>query len=134
MGYGQSVRGTLRITPALTAVELREHPKLLAGPGEDREAYPVIRREFTQTDEGEITRITSEEIEVANADESFSRYKLLEHIQQMVSAWPGHTWTGHIYLNGEDGGQSAIVVGNGTVSEVSPKVVWPWGEVVDEEL
>lgn len=133
MGYGQKAKGTIRITPPVGAAELRtladltnefESPRSRRS----REAVLIIRRNVTPTEDGEVVQLFSYEIGLVGPESSFSRYDALENIQEIIDNLPDHEFSGHILLDGEDGGKSAYVVTGRTVEEIYPKIVWPWGE------
>lgn len=129
MGYGQRVEGTITIHPPIEAPLLRVHKKLTA-PGDStstgrRDAYIAVEKAIQETDDGEITRLTGTRIIVAHPESEFSRYTLAEDIQEIISTFPDRTYTGRLLLTGEDGGQSAIIIRNGTAREVEPVLVWP---------
>lgn len=131
MGYGQQASGTITIVPPLTAAELRRHPEFNEDPDRHRslrrqEVILVIQREFTPTELGEICVISASELALVSPEEPFSRYNLVDQMQEIVTAYPNHAWAGHIILTGEDGDQTALIVEGRTVKEISPKIVWPW--------
>lgn len=131
MGYGQRATGRIEITPPLKMPEMRAHPALMTDDVEaarlERGAYVLQHIEITPTDEGEISLIRGIAIVLPSPDEEFSRYTVLEDVQRIVDAFPGHSYTGAIFLTGEDGGMSAIRIRAGVAEEIQPKIVWPDG-------
>lgn len=126
MGFYSSASGVIKVSPPITAKELRAHPELTDVDGNrDRDAFLVIEKSVTQTDEGELVRVISDTISPLDPDQSQKRYGLQEHIQDIVNAFPDRIYAGRIYETGEDGHQSAYVVRHGVVKTLTPKIVWP---------
>jgi hypothetical protein len=127
MGYGQRARGTISISPPITAAELRAHPQFTSlARIEKSDACLVTERVVKETEDGETAVIRASAIGISSPGEPFSRYNVVETIQAIVNAFPDHEYAGHIILAGEDGGCSALIVENGEAKEISPAITWPW--------
>lgn len=131
MGYSSSAEGHFDIVPPLTITELRKRPDFRST--EDRQAVVVTEEETVQTDEGDLIRRTGVRIEPTFGEESWKRYDLQEHLQEIVTAYPGHEFPGHVKQLGEDGDRWGYHVVDGHVNEVRPVLRWPWGEETDDD-
>lgn len=131
MGYTSTAEGHFDIVPPLTITELRKHPDFRGT--QDRQAIVVTEEETVQTDDGDLIRKAGVRVEPAFLDEDVKRYDLQEHLQEIVTAYPGHEFPGHIKVLGEDGDRWGYHVVNGQVVEVCPVVRWPWGEETDDD-
>ncbi|WP_370665416.1 DUF6205 family protein [Streptomyces sp. IBSBF 2507] len=127
MGYYTSVTGEIRIEPPLTWAEIKDNPALpeTAGGRSEYDVHLRIDEETVDTDEGQLTRKTCAAL-VPAWDDSFKAYHLVEHVQEMIDAFPGHTFTGRLDCEGEEGGDLwRVVVRDGRAVKVTPSIVWP---------
>src|SRR6478736_7824922 len=105
MSYGIKVRGVLGIEPPLSAAELREHPEFLHDEmSREQECYVDVDRFVQFTDVGENVAMAGARIAVTSPDESFSRSRLNDQIQAIVTAYSEHhLFPGFLELTGQDG-------------------------------
>jgi hypothetical protein len=126
MGYYTRVDGEIRIEPPLTWAEIKDNPSIPDTPG-GRAEYDVrlrIDEETVDTNEGQLTRKTCSAL-VPSWDDSFKAYNLIEHVQAMIDAFPGHTFTGRLDCEGEESGDLwRVVVRDGRAVKVTPRIVW----------
>ncbi|MFC7817567.1 DUF6205 family protein [Streptomyces sp. NPDC057367] len=127
MGYYTNVTGEIRIEPPLTWSEIRDNPTLPETAG-GRSEYDVrlrIDEETVDTDDGQLTRKTCSAL-VPAWDDSFKAYHLVEHVQEMIDAFPGHSFTGRLDCEGEESGDLwRVVIRDGRAVKVTPSIVWP---------
>lgn len=60
--------------------------------------------------------------------EPYKAYNLVEHVQKIIDAFPGHTFTGHFDCNTEGEYLWRVVIREGKAVKVEPKIVWPDGD------
>lgn len=127
MGYYTSVDGEIRIQPPLTWAEIKDSPFLPGSPN-DKTEYDVRLRadeETIDTDEGQLVRKTCSVL-LPRWDDSFKAYHLVEHVQAVIDAFPGRTFTGRLDCEGEETGDLwRVVVRDGRALKVEPRIVWP---------
>jgi hypothetical protein len=84
-----------------------------------------VSSETVTTDEGMLTRFTSDAI-VPSTDDSFKVYSLMEDVQKIVSDFPDHTFSGYLYVEGEENDDMwRLYVKDGKAIQVKPEIVWP---------
>lgn len=127
MGYTTHVTGEFAITPPLTWPEFRDSefaPHNIT----DRYDPDLILRvaeESVDTDDGPLLRRTATALVMREIDE-YRAYNLLEQVQKAVDAFPGHTFAGRLECEGEENTDIwRVVVRNGRVVKVEPRIVWP---------
>lgn len=127
MGYYTRVNGEINIEPPLTWAEIKSNPLLPETEG-GRSEYDVrlrIDEETVDTDEGQMIRKTCSAL-VPTWDDSFKAYHLVKHVQQMIDAFPGHTFTGRLDCEGEETGDLwRVIIRDGRAVKVTPRIVWP---------
>lgn len=133
MGYGQKAKGTIRITPPVSAAELRTLKSFTSGykvphGRDERDVVLIVQRNVTPTEDGEIVQLFSYEAGITQPESEFSRYNMVENLQEIIDSLPEHEFSGHIILTGEDGEKSALVVTDRHAEEIYPKLVWPWSK------
>ena len=128
MGYYTSVTGELRIEPPLTWAEFKDSP--FNGSSIDawdglKEVRLRIAEEHVDTDEGSLIRKTATAL-IPESEDSRKYYHLVEHVQQAIDSFPGHTFTGRLDCEGEDNGDLwRVVIRDGRAEKVTPRIVWP---------
>jgi len=128
MGYYTSVSGEFAIEPPLTWAEFKDSPFN----GRSLDAYDGIKEvalrsveERVDTEEGTLTRVTATAL-VPESEEARRYYNLVEHLQEAIDAFPGHTFTGRFHCEGEDTGDLwRVIIRNGRAVKVEPEIVWP---------
>lgn len=121
MGYNTSVTGEIRIEPPLAWREFKDSPFA----GRDMDVKLRIDEETVDTDDGPLIRKTASAI-VPAWEDSYKAYKLIEHVQQAIDAFPGHTFTGRLECEGEENTDLwRVVIRDGRAVRVEPRIVWP---------
>ena len=127
MGYYTRVTGELHIEPPLTWPEFKDS-RFLPGSPNDNGNYDVQLRadeETVDTDEGQLVRKTASVL-LPRWDDSFKAYNLIEHVQAVIDAFPGRTFTGRLECEGEDNTDMwRLIVRDGRAVRVEPRIVWP---------
>jgi uncharacterized protein DUF6205 len=133
MGYYARYTGSIEISPPLPWNLIKDHPALPADPtyrgsatGGDRDVRLVVETELIDTEDGTLTKKRAVAVEPAT-DDAFKGYEMQAHLQEVVDAAPGRTFTGHIDATGDDGQQWRFKVVDGTVRRFEPVLVWPEG-------
>jgi Family of unknown function (DUF6205) len=127
MGYYTQIEGDFAIIPPLTRKELRnagydDHGKHASG---WRTLKPRVESTQTETDYGYQIEYTCNQIVPADT-ERFKAYGVLNHMQEIIDAFPGHEFTGLLECTGEDPGDLwRVYVKNGKAIKVTPEIVWP---------
>ena len=59
-------------------------------------------------------------------DHQYKAYHLIDHVQDAIASFPGHSFNGRLDCEGEDAGDLwRVVVRDGQVARVEPRIVWP---------
>lgn len=128
MGYLTHFSGELRIDPPLTWAEIRDS-QFTPERAESARLDVKIRIDEidVDTDEGVMTRRIGVALAPTYEDE-MRGYNIVDHVQQFISAHPGHTVSGRLDCAGEDAGDLwRLEVHDGRAVEVRPRIVWPDG-------
>lgn len=121
MGYNTSVDGELRIEPPLTWREFKASPFT----GDDLDVRLRVEAETIDTDDGPLMRKTATAL-IPTWEDSYKAYHLVEHVQQAIDAFPGHTFTGRLECEGEDNTDIwRVIVRDGKAVKIQPRIVWP---------
>jgi hypothetical protein len=121
MGYNTSVTGEIRIEPPLAWREFKDSPFA----GRDMDVKLRIDEETIDTDDGPLIRKTASAI-VPAWEDSYKAYKLIDHVQQAIDAFPGHTFTGRLECEGEENTDIwRVVIRDGRAVRIEPRIVWP---------
>ena len=121
MGYNTSVTGEIRIEPPLAWREFKDSPFA----GRDMDVKLRIDEETVDTDDGPLIRKTASAI-VPAWEDSYKAYKLIDHVQQAIDAFPGHTFTGRLECEGEENTDIwRVVIRDGRAVRIEPRIVWP---------
>lgn len=121
MGYNTSVDGEIRINPPLTWREFKDSP--FAGTGKD--VTFRVEEETVTTEDGPLIRRSAVAL-VPTWEDSYKAYHLVEHVQEVINAFPGHTFTGRLECEGEENTDLwRVVVRDGRAVKVTPRIVWP---------
>jgi hypothetical protein len=135
MGYPAQVTGKITITPPLEHAEMTaQHHPLTADPepwpASQRQAWVHTTDSTVETGQGTLIKREGDYIRAYSGAES--PHRLEEDIAEIVAAWPDHQYDGYLELVFTDEGQrERIVVRDGKVVTITPKLVWPGG-VTDE--
>lgn len=124
MGYITNVYGELISSPPLTWSEFKDSP-FYAPNGKDRDVKLVVSEVRVETEDGSLVRRTATGLATANEDEGRARH-LIEHVQEAVDAFPGHTWSGRLECEGEENTDMwRVVIRDGRAVRIEPTITWP---------
>lgn len=125
VGYNTTVDGEIRIEPPLTWAEFKGSPFYETERTGKRDVRLKVDEEIVDTDEGQLVRRTAVALEGAY-EGGYKAYQLLEHVQEAIDAFPGHTFAGRLDCEGEEASDVwRVVVRDGTAVKVEPRIVWP---------
>lgn len=128
MGYNTSFTGEITITPPLPWSAINDSPYL---PGEawdnGMDAKFKVAEETVDTDEGTLIRREAVAV-VPVTDDAYKGYDIVDTLQGIVDAHPGHTFGGYIRAEGEEAGDIwRLAVVDGRATKVTPRIIWPDG-------
>jgi hypothetical protein len=123
------VEGEIDIVPPLNYKELKERPEFsdLRPRSERYDAVVQTLRAERETDEGVLTSLAGAKI-VPALEESYRAYNLVEHVQKIIDAFPGHTFLGHFDCNTEGEYLWRVIIRDGKAMKVEPQIIWPEGD------
>lgn len=127
MGYYSTVTGEIAIIPPIPWKILKDSPLLPGSRGrKDRDASLRIEETTVDTDDGTLIRRVGAGI-VPGWDDSYKAYDLINHVQEIVDAFPGHTYAGYLHVEGREEGIDIwrVYVKDGRAVEVRPEITWP---------
>jgi hypothetical protein len=131
LSYDTSVDGQFTITPPLTWAEIRTSPAPTKQDGNFDVSLDVTE-ETVDTDDGQTIRKTAAAL-IPGWVGRGTFYHLVEHVQAVIDAHPGHQFTGYFECDGEDTGDLwRVVIRDGKAIRVEPRIVWP--DEADAEL
>lgn len=131
MGYYTRFDGKISIDPPLTWREVKDSPYLpeAAERSGTADVKFDVQVSIEETDDGTITRRWVDGV-LPLTDGQYKGYHIIEAIEKIIKAYPEHTFSGRFDCEGEDQGDIwRLVVRNGRVERVEPKIVWPDDEV-----
>lgn len=124
MGYTTHVTGEFTITPPLTWSEFKDSR---FAPHNVKSGYDpdlILRVDGSQADA----------LVMRDIDE-YRAYNLINHVQEAVDAFPGHTFSGHLECEGEENTDMwRVVIRDGIATKVEPRIVWPGDEPAETTL
>ena len=128
MGYNTTVTGEIRIEPPLKWADFKESPfnRTSADAYDGTKNVELrVETETVETEDGPLMRKTA--VAVIPAWGGHGKfYNLIEHVQQAIKAFPGHTFTGRLECEGEDNSDMwRVVIRDGRAVELKPRIVWP---------
>jgi hypothetical protein len=126
MGYNTSYKGAIQIEPPLTWAEIKDSPYLPdAAWNKGLDVKLNVVEEIVDTDEGTLTRRSADAI-VPVTEDSYKGYDIVQTVQKLIDAHPGHEFTGRFDCEGDDSGDVwRLVVKNGRAVKVKAQIVWP---------
>lgn len=127
MGYNTSVTGEIRIDPPLTWGEFKDSPFLPDSLTAtiDYDVCLHTDEATVDTGEGQLIRKTASVL-LPRWEDSFRAYHLIEHVQAVIDAFPGHVFSGRLNCEGEDNTDLwRVVIRDGRAVRVEPRIVWP---------
>jgi len=129
MGYITSARGQIDVTPPLTWGQIRQSdflPHDLGG-SQQLDVALVVEEASEDRDEGTLTVRLGVGVE-ARYQEEARNYYLVQHLQKLIDAFPGHEFSGRLECEGEDTGDLwRLEVQGRKAVKVQPRIVWPDG-------
>jgi len=128
MGYTSTIEGEFAIEPPLTYSEMQQLNFLTKSQARSIGAsicVHVDKREV-ETQEGILTKTEGVAIGDAWGGEAVKRYDIVNEIQSIINAFPGHEFSGCIEGFGEETGDLwRLYVVDRKVKRVEPQIVWP---------
>lgn len=136
MGYDSRLHGKLTIEPPLTWAEIKDSPHLgdERARGNHKAVCLVERTEEVETDEGTLTRRYADSVVFA-WDYPVKLYDIVEEVEDLVDAHPGHEFGGELRGTGSDFGDIWLlrVTADRSVERILPTITWPDGSVLKNE-
>lgn len=125
MGTLTTVDGEISISPALNWKDIKDS-KFLDVPDMVRSTDVVlrVREEEVEVDDGLLMQRTCDTLSPA-WEGPYKAYHLVEHVQEVIDAFPGHTFTGRLECLTEGVEPWRVVISNRKAMKVEPKIVWP---------
>lgn len=128
MGYNTHVTGEIAIEPPLKWAEFKDSPfnrtSVDAYDG-TKNVELRVDTETVETDDGPLMRKSATSL-IPAWDGSGKFYNLIEHVQEAIDAFPGHTFTGRFDCEGEENTDIyRVVIREGRAVKVEPRIVWP---------
>lgn len=121
MGYYTRYDGEISIEPPLTWNEIRNSDWAT---GTKFTVKLRIAEEIVETDDGTLTRRTADAL-IPLAEDCY-KGDVIPSVQKAIEDFPGHIFNGRFDCKGEDAGDLwRLVVRNGGVKKVEPRIVWP---------
>ncbi|MFF8786718.1 DUF6205 family protein [Streptomyces sp. NPDC015125] len=126
MGYYTAVSGQILIDPPLRGTTLKKSP--FSSPRAGGETQRCLRLDIKEepagpgeTGEPVARRVISVHVERLDA------FDMEGELQELIDAFPGHTFTGRLQCMGDDHWNDmwGVIVRNGHAEEVKPTVIWP---------
>lgn len=125
MGYYTRFSGEVRIVPPLTWAEVKDSPWLSPEEGDLMLRLDVEEEPGTDGSAVTRTRRTAGAI-VPIREDAYRGYHADDHLQEIVEAFPGHEFTGHISAEGEEAGDLwRLAVRDGKAVRDEPRILWP---------
>lgn len=124
MGYYSTVTGEIAIIPPLSWKEIKDSP-LLPHDEQRQDAKLALEESTVDTEDGTLIRRNAPRI-VPATDDSYKAYDVVGAVQEIVNAFPGHTYTGYLQGEGEENDDMwRVYVKDGKAIEVKPEITWP---------
>lgn len=129
MGYSVSITGEIDITPPLPWGRIKGSPFLPdeARKGGGKDVKFRIEQTDRETDEGTLTVRSATALMPTWTDDARAR-RLVEEVQEVIDAHPGHEFTGRFDCAGERPGDLwRVEIHDRRAVKVQPRIVWPDG-------
>jgi len=126
MGYITYARGVIRIEPPVPWGQIKDSPFLPNDRGGDRglDIHLVIETSERETDEGVLNVVVATGIEERHDEPR--NYYIVDQLQQLVDAFPDHSFVGRFDCEGEEAGDLwRLKVVNGKATRFEPTITWP---------
>lgn len=134
MGYNSTLRGEIEISPPLRWGQYKDSDfyGYDRAQGNDKGIYIVGDSEKVETLDGTLEKRTAARIEFA-WPYAVKLYDVVEELQEIVDAYPDHSFTGEFEGSGANFGDIwKLVVGEDRqVRKILPTITWPDGSVLD---
>jgi hypothetical protein len=130
MGNPTYIHGRITITPPIPWGQIKDSPYLKAN-ARGRSLWPDalldVAESTVHTDEGELTRREAVAIVPDEGGETSAR-TLIQDVQNIIDANPGHEFTGRFDCEGEQAGDIwRVVIRDRRAVRVNARIVWPEG-------
>lgn len=124
------INGRIEINPPLTWAQIKDSAYLKAN-ARARSLWPDAILDVTETtvetDEGELTRREAIAIIPDEGTETSAR-TLIQDVQAIIDASPGHEFTGRFQCEGEENSDIwRVVIRDRRAVRVDAQIVWPEG-------
>jgi hypothetical protein len=128
MGYVTRFNGEITITPPIPWGQIKDSPFLPdAAKTGGKDIMFRIDQVERDTDDGTLI-VRSAVALVSTWDDEARGYNIVEHVQQVVDAHPGHEFGGRLDCYGEETGDLwRLEVRGRRAVRVEPRIVWPDG-------
>jgi len=132
MGYTTTFDGEITISPAIPWGDIKDSPFLPENATADRNGRDLkfrIVEEPVDTPDGRLYRRSAVALVTTWEDEARG-YSIVEHLQEAVDAFPGHTFGGRMDCRGAVSPDMwRLEVHNRKAVKVVPTITWPDGEI-----
>lgn len=129
MGYVTTFNGEIEIHPPIPWANIKDSPFLPDRARTNRGKDIMFRVEQIEreTPDGTLTVRTAVALVPTWEDEARG-YDIVDHVQQVVDAYPGHEFTSRLDCAGEETGDLwRLEVHDRQAVKVTPRIVWPDG-------
>ncbi|MFK0142493.1 DUF6205 family protein [Streptomyces murinus] len=126
MSYYTAVSGQILIEPPLRGAALKESP--FYDPWAGGEVRRCICLDIDEEPTGPLGTREPVARRVISADvERLDAFDMEGEVQELIDAYPGHTFTGRLECMGDNHWSDmwGVIVRNGRAERVQPVVVWP---------
>lgn len=101
MGYVSRLEGEIAITPPLNWREVRSLPDKYLKERQDNSLVIKLNESVRDTDDGEVI-VRSGSMIASGWEDEVRHYHVLEELDEIVKACPGHEYCGYLHRYGED--------------------------------
>lgn len=129
MGYVTNFSGEIRIEPPIPWGQIKDSPFLPDNARErnGRDLMFVVSEVQRDTDEGTVIARSAVAL-VSTWEDEARGYDIVEHLQEVVTAYPGHEFVGRLDCEGERAGDLwRLEVHDRRAVKVTPRIIWPDG-------
>ncbi len=125
MGYYTRFTEEIEITPPLTWKQIKNSPFLIEKGYGSRDIKFRLESSRVETDYGWTMRTDAVAV-IPVTEEEMKGYDIEKHLQELIDAFPEHTFSGFFECKGEETGDLwRLKVKDGKAVRVEPSIVWP---------